>query len=60
MYLQHVADAPLPDDVKIIEMEDPLEIIEFLTDKIKQGLDVLSVSEKYLEAMDEVLLDKVN
>lgn len=41
-------------------MDDPLEIIELLNGKIKLGLDVLSVSDKYLEAMDEVLLDKVS
>ncbi|XP_025156752.1 myosin-9 [Harpegnathos saltator] len=53
---QHVADTPLPEDTK---MDDPLEIIEFLSNKIKLGLDVLNVSDQYLEAMDEVLLDKM-
>lgn len=55
--LQHVADTSLPEEAK---MDDPLEIIELLNGKIKFGLDILSVSDKYLEAMDEVLLDKVN
>ncbi|XP_032691100.1 protein Hook homolog 3 isoform X2 [Odontomachus brunneus] len=53
---QHIADSPLPEDTK---MDDPLEIIEFLNGKIKFGLDILSVSDKYLETMDEVLLDKM-
>lgn len=56
-FLQHVAENPLLEDAK---MDDPLEIIEILNGKIKLGLDVLSVSDKYLEAMDEVLIGKVN
>ncbi|XP_014482614.1 PREDICTED: protein Hook homolog 3 [Dinoponera quadriceps] len=49
-------DIPLPEDT---EMDDPLIVIELLNGKITHGLEVLSVSDKYLEAMDEVLLDKM-
>lgn len=41
-------------------MDDTLAIIEFLSNKVKHGMDVLSTSDKYLETMDEVLLDKVS
>ncbi|CAL1684067.1 unnamed protein product [Lasius platythorax] len=53
---QHATDTPLLEDIKI---DDTLEIIELLSDKVKHGLDVLSVSDKYLEAMDEALLEKL-
>lgn len=41
-------------------MDDTLTIIELLSDKVKHGLDVLNASDKYLETMDEVLLEKVS
>ncbi|XP_011697609.1 PREDICTED: rho-associated protein kinase 1 [Wasmannia auropunctata] len=53
---QHVTDIPLLEDIK---MDDILVIIELLTDKVKHGMDVLSASDKYLETMDEPLLDKL-
>lgn len=40
-------------------MDDTLTIIELLSNKVKHGMDILSASDKYLETMDEVLLDKV-
>ncbi|KAL6264583.1 hypothetical protein P5V15_004685 [Pogonomyrmex californicus] len=53
---QHVTDTPLLEDIK---MDDTLAIIELLNSKVKHGLDVLNVSDKYLETMDETLLDKL-
>ncbi|XP_071629994.1 uncharacterized protein [Temnothorax longispinosus] len=53
---QDVTDTPLFEDIK---MDDTLAIIEMLTNKVKHGMDVLSASEKYIETMDEALLDKV-
>lgn len=41
-------------------MDDTLAIIELLNNKVKYGLDVLSASDKYLDAIDEMLLDKVS
>lgn len=41
-------------------MDDTLAIIELLSDKVKHELNVLSASDKYLEAMDEALLEKVS
>lgn len=55
-HLQHVT--PLHEDIK---MDDTLAIIELLSNKIKHGMDILSSSDnKYLETMDETLLDKVS
>ncbi|XP_050453808.1 trichoplein keratin filament-binding protein isoform X1 [Cataglyphis hispanica] len=53
---QHVTGTPVLEDIK---MDDTLAIIELLSDKVKHELDVLSASDKYLEAMDEVLLEKL-
>jgi len=36
-------------------MDDTLEIIQLLTDKVKHELDDLNISDKYLEVMDEAL-----
>ena len=41
-------------------MDDTLAIIELLGNKVKHGMDVLNASDKYLETMDEALLDKVS
>lgn len=40
-------------------MIDPLEIIGLLSEKVKRGFDALNVTDKYLETIDETLLDKV-
>ncbi|KYM96935.1 hypothetical protein ALC62_12405 [Cyphomyrmex costatus] len=53
---QHVTDTPL---FKNIKTDDTLAIIELLSNKVKHGMDVLSASDKYLETMDEALLDKL-
>nr|XP_012235692.1 PREDICTED: filamin A-interacting protein 1-like [Linepithema humile] len=52
---QHATDAPLLED----KIDDILALIELLSDKVKHGLDVLSISDKYIETMDEALLDKL-
>ncbi|XP_018401762.1 PREDICTED: uncharacterized protein LOC108778936 [Cyphomyrmex costatus] len=54
--LIHVTDTPL---FKNIKTDDTLAIIELLSNKVKHGMDVLSASDKYLETMDEALLDKL-
>lgn len=54
--LQHVADTPLLEDDKT---DDTLAIIEILSDKVRHVLEVLNVSDKYLETTEETLLDKV-
>ncbi|EGI57625.1 Coiled-coil domain-containing protein 151 [Acromyrmex echinatior] len=53
---QHVTDTPLLENIK---MDDTLAIIELLGNKVKHGMDVLNASDKYLETMDEALLDKL-
>ncbi|XP_012059261.1 PREDICTED: uncharacterized protein LOC105622452 [Atta cephalotes] len=40
-------------------MDDTLAVIELLSNKVKHGMDVLNASDKYLETMDEALLDKL-
>lgn len=40
-------------------MDDTLAILELLNTKVNEGLDVLNTSDKYIETMDETLLDKV-
>lgn len=41
-------------------MDDTAAIIELLSNKVKHGMDILSASDKYLETMDEALVDKVS
>ncbi|XP_018346937.1 PREDICTED: uncharacterized protein KIAA1211 homolog [Trachymyrmex septentrionalis] len=53
---RHVTDTPLLENIK---MDDTLAIIELLSNKVKYGMDVLNASDKYLETMDETLLDKL-
>ncbi|KAG5310801.1 CC151 protein, partial [Acromyrmex insinuator] len=53
---RHVTDTPLLENIK---MDDTLAIIELLGNKVKHGMDVLNASDKYLETMDEALLDKL-
>ncbi|XP_072762201.1 outer dynein arm-docking complex subunit 3 [Anoplolepis gracilipes] len=53
---EHATDTPLLENIK---MDDTLAIIELLSNRVKHELDVLSVSDKYLEAMDEALLEKL-
>ncbi|KYM93293.1 hypothetical protein ALC53_00230 [Atta colombica] len=53
---QHVTDTPLLENIK---MDDTLAVIELLSNKVKHGMDVLNASDKYLETMDEALLDKL-
>ncbi|XP_020283144.1 uncharacterized protein LOC109854458 [Pseudomyrmex gracilis] len=54
--LIHVTDTPILEDVK---MDDTLAIIELLNTKVNEGLDVLNTSDKYIETIDETLLDKL-
>ncbi|XP_070520930.1 outer dynein arm-docking complex subunit 3-like [Cardiocondyla obscurior] len=53
---QYVTETPLLEDVKA---DDTLAIIELLNSKVKHGMEILTASEKYLETVDETLLDKV-
>ncbi|GAB1870037.1 Coiled-coil domain-containing protein 151 [Camponotus japonicus] len=50
--VEHATDTPLLENIK---MDDTLEIIQLLTDKVKHELDDLNISDKYLEVMDEAL-----
>lgn len=56
-YFQDILDT-LPADLN--EVENPLQLIEIIKEKVEMVIEALGGSDKYLDILNEIQVDKVN